>query len=95
MSGAPDIPTIAESGLPGFDATGFLGILGPAGLSREVVAKLSAETLKVVQRRDVQDWLSLQGGEAAPGTAEQFAARIAKEREKLAKVIRDVGMRLD
>ena len=95
IAAAPAVPTVAESGLPGFDATFFLGLLGPLGLPRDIVARLNAETVKIVQRRDVQDLLAVQGMEAMSGTPEAFAARIKSETEKTAKVVRESGMRLN
>jgi tripartite-type tricarboxylate transporter receptor subunit TctC len=95
IAAMPEVPTVAESGLPGFDATFFLGLLGPLGLPRDIVARLNAETVKIVQRRDVQDMLTLQGMEAMSGTPEDFAARIKSETEKTAKVVRESGMRLN
>ena len=91
----PEVPTIAESGLPGFDATFFLGLLGPLALPRDIVTRLNAETVKIVQRREVQEALTLQGMEALSGTPEDFAARIKIEMEKTAKVVRESGMRLN
>jgi tripartite-type tricarboxylate transporter receptor subunit TctC len=91
----PDVPTIAESGLPGFDATFFLGLLGPLGLPRDIVTRLNIETVKIVQRREVQEALTLQGMEALGGTPEDFAVRIKSEMEKTAKVVRESGMRLN
>jgi len=95
IAAMPEVPTVAESGVPGFDVTFFLGLLGPLGMPREIVARLNAETLKIVQRRDVQDMLTLQGMEAMSGTPEDFAARIKAETEKTAKVVRESGMRLN
>jgi tripartite-type tricarboxylate transporter receptor subunit TctC len=95
IAAMPEVPTIAESGLPGFDATFFLGLLGPPALPRDIVTRLNAETVKIVQRRDVQDMLTLQGMEAMSGTPEDFAARIKSEIEKTAKVVRESGMRLN
>jgi tripartite-type tricarboxylate transporter receptor subunit TctC len=95
IAAMPDVPTVAESGLPGFESTFFLGLLGPLGLPRDIVTRLNAETIKIVQRRDVQDMLTLQGMEAMGGTPEAFAARIKDEMEKTAKVVRESGMRLN
>ena len=95
IAALPEVPTVAESGLPGFDVTFFLGLLGPLGLPRDIVTRLNAETLKIVQRRDVQGMLTLQGMEAMGGTPEDFAARIKVEMEKTAKVVRESGMRLN
>lgn len=57
--------------------------------------RLNTETVKIVQRRDVQDWLSQQGAEPASGSPEDFAARIKSDMERFAKAIRDSGMRLN
>jgi tripartite-type tricarboxylate transporter receptor subunit TctC len=95
MSGSPAIPTVAESGLPGFEASWFLGLLGPAGLPRDIVMRLNTETSKIVQRRDVQEWLVQQGGEAASGSPEEFAARIRAAVEKVEKVVREANLRLE
>ena len=94
ISAMPDVPTLDESGLPGFNATFFLGLLGPLGLPRDVVARLNAETVKIVQRREFQEQLALQGMDAMSGTPEDFAARIKFEMEKTAKVVRESGMQL-
>ena len=95
IAAMPEVPTVAESGLPGFEATFFLGLLGPLGLPRDIVSRLNAETVKIVQRRDVQDMLAVQGMGAMTGTPEEFAARIKSETEKTAKVVRESGMRLN
>ena len=87
--------TARHSGLPGFSATFFLGLLGPPGLPREIVSRLNAETVKVVKRRDFQNLLELQGMEATSGTPEEFAVRIKSEIEKTAKVVRESGMQLN
>ncbi len=95
IAAMPEVPTVAESGLPGFEASFFLGLLGPLALPRDIVMRLNAETVKIVQRREVQDALTLQGMEAMSGTPEDFAARIKSEMEKTAKIVRESGMRLN
>ena len=95
IAALPDVPTIAESGLPGFNATFFLGLLGPLALPRDIVARLNTEMVKIVQRREFQELLTLQGMDAMSGTPEDFAARIKSEMEKTAKVVRESGMRLN
>jgi len=95
ITAMPDVPTVAESGLPGFDVTFFLGLLGPLALPREIVMRLNTETGKIVQRRDIQDALALQGMEALSGTPEDFAARIKADMDKTARVVRESGMRLN
>ena len=95
IAALPEVPTIAESGLPGFNATFFLGLLGPLALPRDIVARLNSEMVKIVQRREFQELLALQGMDAMSGTSEDFAARIKSEMEKTAKVVRESGMRLN
>jgi tripartite-type tricarboxylate transporter receptor subunit TctC len=95
LSALPEVPTIAESGLPGFSSTFFLGLLGPAGLPREIVARLNSESNKALQRRDVQEWMATQGMEPMGGSPEEFAARIRSDYEVMIKVIREAGMKLN
>jgi tripartite-type tricarboxylate transporter receptor subunit TctC len=95
ITAMPDVPTIAESGLPGFEATFFLGLLGPPALPRDIVARLNTETVKIVQRREFQELLTLQGMEAMSGTSEDFTARIRSEIDKTVKVVRESGMKLN
>jgi tripartite-type tricarboxylate transporter receptor subunit TctC len=91
----PDVPTIAESGLPGFNVTFFLGLSGPLALPRELVTRLNAETVRIVQRRDFQVLLAQQGMDAIAGTPEDFVERIKTDMEKTAKVVRESGMKLN
>ena len=95
IASMPDVPTVAESGLPGFSSTFFLGLMGPAGLSRDIVTRLNSESVKALQRRDFQDWLATQGLEPLGGSPEDFAARIRTDIDAMAKVIRDAGVRLN
>jgi tripartite-type tricarboxylate transporter receptor subunit TctC len=90
-----DVPTVAESGLPGFSATFFLGVLGPAGLPRDIVTRLNSETVRALHRRDSQDWFATQGMDPLGGSPEEFAARIRTDIDAMAKVIRDAGVRLN
>jgi tripartite-type tricarboxylate transporter receptor subunit TctC len=95
IASMPDVPTAAESGLPGFNETFFLGVLGPAGLPREIVTRLNVESNKALQRREFQEWLASQGLEPLGGSPEDFAARIRKDMDALAKLIRDAGLKLN
>jgi tripartite-type tricarboxylate transporter receptor subunit TctC len=95
LAALPEVPTIAESALPGFTAAFVLGLLGPAGLPRDLVTRLSAETVRVVQRPDTQAWLAQQGMEPIGSTPEAFAARIRSDSERYAKVIRESGMKVE
>ena len=87
----PNIPTIAESGLPGFDANNWYGLLAPAGTSRPIIMRLNAEVTKVLAMPDVKDFLFNQGLDPAPGTPEEFGAYIKSEIIKWAKVVKASG----
>ena len=91
----PDVPTIAEAGVPGYEVTVWYGICGPAGLPREIVQKVNADTVKLLSSPDTKQLLAVQGVEAAPGTPEQFAALIQAETVKWAKVVKDAGVSAD
>ena len=91
----PNIPTIAESGLPGFDANNWYGLLAPAKTPRPLIMRLNAEVTKVLAMPDVKDFLFNQGLDPAPGTPEQFGAYIKSEITKWAKVVKDSGARAD
>jgi len=90
----PDVPTIAESGYPGFEAVGWLGILVPNGTPPAVVARLHAEFGKVMQNPDVQKALIAQGVESyLGGTSEAFGTMIRSETAKWHKIVRDAGIK--
>ncbi len=91
----PSIPTIAESGLPGFDANNWYGILAPAKTPRAIIMRLNASVAQVLAMPDVKEFLFNQGLDAAPGTPEQFGAYIKSEIVKWAKVVKDSGARAD
>jgi len=85
----PDVPTVAESGFPGYSAVGWNGLFVPAGTPKEVVARLNAEVNAVLKLPDVREKVAQQGAEVVGGTPEQFTAFIRAETQKWAKVIRD------
>lgn len=87
----PEIPTIAEQGLPGFDANNWYGLLAPAKTPRPIVQKLNAEVVKVLGMPDVRQFLFSQGLDPAPTTPEEFGAYIKSEMAKWAKVVRAAG----
>ena len=89
----PDVPTVAESGFPGFEANGWLGILVPNGTPPDVIAKLNAEIGKVMQSAEMKKQLLAQGVEARTSTPEQFGAFIRSENAKWAKIIADAGIK--
>ena len=91
----PELPTISESGLTGFDANNWYGLLAPAKTPRAIIDRLNAEVTKVLNSPDVRAALFNQGLDAAPGTPEQFGAYIRSERAKWAKVIKASGARAE
>ncbi len=91
----PAIPTISESGLAGFDANNWYGLLAPAKTPRAIVMRLNAEVAKVLAMPDVKEFLFNQGLDPAPGTPEQFGGYIKSEIAKWAKVVKDSGARAD
>ena len=91
----PDLPTIAESGLPGYEASSWYGILAPAGTPRDIVARLNAELVKALDQPEVRNNLLAEGAEPVGGTPEQFAAHIRSEKERLGKLIREAKIRLE
>jgi len=91
----PDVPTISESGLPGFEASSWFGILGPAGTPPSVVARINADVNKWLQSPDARDKLLAQGAEAAGGTPQSFVSHIRSETDKWAKVVKASGAKAD
>jgi tripartite-type tricarboxylate transporter receptor subunit TctC len=89
----PETPTIAESGVPGYEASGWFGVLVPAGTPPSIVQRLNAAMLKGLAAADARERLAAFGGEVAPGTPEQFAAHIRTEAAKWGKLIRALGLK--
>ena len=91
----PDVPTIAEAGLPGYEAASWFGLFAPADTPAPVLATLSTALAKVLSNPDVQKKISMQGGEVVNETPAQFAAFIKAETTKWGKVVKDSGARID
>ena len=92
---APEVPTVAESGLKGFDVVLYSGVLGPAGLPAAVVGKLNAEFIKAVNAAEVKTVYASLGVDAITDTPAEFAAHIAADIDKLCKAVRASGARVD
>ena len=91
----PDLPTMSEAGLPGYESTAWYGMVATAGLPPSVLAKLSAETIKATQSSDMRDALAKQGAEPVGNTPREFAAFIKAETTKYAKVIKEAGVKAE
>jgi tripartite-type tricarboxylate transporter receptor subunit TctC len=91
----PDAPTIAESGYPGFEASVWYGLVGPAGLPPAIVERLHAEVQKALATADVRDRLSGAGGEVLPGPVDRLSRLIASEKTRYEKLIREARIQPD
>ena len=91
----PDVPTIAESGVPGYESDVWFGVIAPAGTPRPVVDKLHAEIVRIIKTPEMQKNLAAQGAEPVGNTPEQFAAIIKDEHVKWADVIKRTGIKAE
>lgn len=91
----PELASFDELGYKGFDVVSWIGLAGPAGLTGDVVNKISAETLKILQLPDVRERILAAGVEIVPASADDFGAYIAKEHAKWGKLVKDSGAKLD
>jgi len=91
----PDLPTIAESGLPGFQAVGYAGAAAPAKVPRAIIEKLNAEMVRALKMPDVQERIRNIGGEPRWSTPAEFGKFVEEEIERWAPVARDAGVKLD
>jgi tripartite-type tricarboxylate transporter receptor subunit TctC len=92
---ASDFPTVAESGLAGFEVETWFGLLAPAGTPRPIIAKLNAETVRAMNQPDVKDKMAAQGLFVASGTAEEFGAYLKAEIAKWATVVKESGAKAE
>lgn len=91
----PDVPTLVESGFPGFDYSVFYGVVAPTGTPKAVVTRLNAEINRVLQAPDTRASLTERGVEVRAGTPEQFGAFLANERSKWARAVKESGATID
>lgn len=92
---APEVPTIAENGLPGFEALVWFGLFAPAGTPAEIVGKLSGEVGKIVHQPALRETFTLQGLTPVGSNSPQFAAKVGKDHATWGKVIREAAIKLD
>jgi tripartite-type tricarboxylate transporter receptor subunit TctC len=91
----PDLPTVAEAGLPGFEYVAYFGLQAPARTSSEVIAKLNAQTTRILQMADVRERFAVNGAEPMHSTPEQFGAFIREEIDKHRPLVKATGARVD
>jgi len=91
----PAVPTVAESGYPGFEASTWYGLLAPAGTPAPVISRLNNEVNRALAAKDVRERLASEGGETLGGSPERFAAFLAAERAKWGRVVRESGAKVD
>jgi tripartite-type tricarboxylate transporter receptor subunit TctC len=93
-SAVPELPTIAEAGVPGYESGAWFGLLAPTGTPKDIVSRLSVETARILKQPDVNKRVSELGAEPVGSTPEEFAALIKSEIAKWAKVIKDANVEL-
>ena len=89
----PEVPTVAESGVPGYELTNWFGLAAPAATPRETIAKLHADFVKALQHAEVRERLTGMGADVVGSTPEQFGAFMRTESAKWAKLVRETGIR--
>jgi tripartite-type tricarboxylate transporter receptor subunit TctC len=91
----PDVPTVSEQGLAGYDSTGWFGVVAPAGTPAAVIERLNAEITAALNDSEIKTSMRNLGVEPAPGKADEFEAYIKSETQKWAKVIKSAGIKID
>jgi tripartite-type tricarboxylate transporter receptor subunit TctC len=92
---APELPTVAEAGVPGFTSDAYFGVFVPAATPREIVQRLNRELVKAVQSTEVKEQLARQGAEAVGGSPGELAAVVKAETEKWARVIKQANVKVE
>ena len=91
----PELPTLSETGLPGFDIYTWWGFMAPAGTPKEIIAKWNAEVTRILNSPEMKAFFAQQGAEPAPDSPEQFAALIRSEISKYARIVKQSGAKVD
>ena len=94
-SAFPDLPTVAEAGLPGFDVSSWYGVIAPAGTPKNIVAQLNSEIVRITRLPDVMDGMARSGADSVGNSPDEFAAFIKTELTRWAKVIKETGASVD
>jgi tripartite-type tricarboxylate transporter receptor subunit TctC len=93
IAAMPDVPTIAESALPGYEATQWFGLLAPAGTPRAIIERLHQEAVRALRLQDTRERFAVEGLDPVGSTPEEFGAYIGSELAKWGKVIKAAGIR--
>ncbi|MBL8379749.1 MAG: tripartite tricarboxylate transporter substrate binding protein [Burkholderiales bacterium] len=94
-AGVPELPTVAESGFPGFDASSWFGLVGPAGLPREIAQKIAADVARVLKNPEMRERFIGQGADPVGSTPEEFGNHMRAETAKWARLVRESGAKAD
>jgi tripartite-type tricarboxylate transporter receptor subunit TctC len=92
VASLPQVPTVSEAGVPGFEYGGWQGILVPAGVSPDIIARLNGAVLKAINTQEFKDYLQQEGSQLVGSTPEAFAAFVRDEVQKHAKIVRAAGI---
>ena len=95
IAAEPDLPTVAESGVPGYEVTNWHGLIGPKGVPRAIVERLNSEMTKIINLKEMEDRLQADGMSPAGGTPEQLYEQIRKEIEQWRQVVARAGIRIN
>ena len=95
VSSAPDTPTVAEQGLPGFETGSFQGVVGPVGMARETVAKLNAELARILGAAEMRERFAKQGTQVRAGTPETLGTWLREEQARWARVVKESGAKFE
>lgn len=95
LASLPDIPTVAESGLQGYEYWSWMGVCVPSATPKEIVARLNAEISKILRSTEAHDWFAEQGGEPIVETPEEFGAFISAEHARWGAIIREAGIKVE
>ena len=92
-SALPDVPAISEAGLPGYEVSGWYGVIGPAGIPKPLVARINQEINDILRAPEMRERLLREGAEPRTGTPEEFGAAMANDLQKWAKVVKSAGIK--
>ena len=95
MASLPQVPTIAETGVPGYEVTNWYGVMMPVGVPKDILTKVNADLVKILKQPEVQQRFASEGGDVTPNTPEQFGTFIRNEIAKWGKAVRESGAKVD